>query len=139
MTMNRASTRRQATLPAREKHNQCRIPIWALYPECAGAEGIASPNRARVSVMKAVAVVGLVILVLLMGMPMAMSMGGMAPCPDCPATTTSTLAGLCVAVLSFFALLIGLLLSNVTLLNPRMRPSLWVRRLERPPRRRLPL
>lgn len=89
--------------------------------------------------MKNFAIIGLVVLILLVGMPLAMGMGGMGmggmlSCPSCPATTTWSVAGLCAAVLSFFALLIFLPTSNVTLLLAAMRPYLLVRRLDRPPR-----
>jgi hypothetical protein len=84
--------------------------------------------------MKKVAIIGLVVLILLVGMPLAMGMGGMAPCPDCPATTSWSVIGLCAAVLSFFALLVLLASTNMTLLLTTVRAYLLVRRLDRPPR-----
>lgn len=84
--------------------------------------------------MKKLAILGLVVLILLAGMPLAMGMSAMHPCPECPATTVWSLTGLCAAVLTFFALLIALASRSVTMVLAPVRPLLLVRRVDRPPR-----
>jgi hypothetical protein len=84
--------------------------------------------------MRRGAVIGPVVLIFLVGMTVPMGMHGIASCPHCPGMTPWSMTGLCVAVLSFFALLVHLLSSNLALLRSTVRPYLLVRRLDRPPR-----
>jgi hypothetical protein len=78
-------------------------------------------------------IVLLVLLMLILGIPLAMPMGTTA-CPECPGVGASSLAGMCVAIL------VGLLLlswaAGCTLVGDRSRRRTWIlaHPFERPPR-----
>lgn len=80
-----------------------------------------------------VGIVLLVLLVLILGIPLAMPMGTSA-CPECPGLGTSCLAGTCVAIL--VGLLILAWAAGCTMVGDRSRrrTRILAHWLERPPR-----
>jgi hypothetical protein len=54
--------------------------------------------------MKKIMVLGLVLLILLIGLPLALGMGDMGPCPSCGPGDAPVTAAMCLAVLSLFVL-----------------------------------
>lgn len=84
--------------------------------------------------MRKVAVIGLILLVLLVGLPLAMGMAGMEPCPSCPGGDAPMAVVMCLAILSFFALVVSRHSSPVGSQRPLLRPLLLADPLDRPPR-----
>ncbi len=50
--------------------------------------------------MKTLLVLGLVLLLLVVGLPIAMGMGDMGPCPSCSAPDASVAVAMCLAILA---------------------------------------
>ena len=75
----------------------------------------------------------LVLLVLLVGLPMAMSMGPMPPCPKCNLSPGEAWA-MCLAVLSLISLVVPAPNRRVWAERSHLRLLLLAGRLERPPR-----
>jgi hypothetical protein len=78
-------------------------------------------------------IVLLVLLVLVLGIPLAMPMGASA-CPECPGLGTSSLAGMCVAVLVGFLLFSWAAGFTMVGDRSRRRTHILARSFERPPR-----
>ena len=78
-------------------------------------------------------IVLLVLLVLILGIPLAMPMGTGA-CPDCPGLGTSSPAGICAAVLVGLLLLSWAAGSTMVGDRSRRRTRILARSFERPPR-----
>ena len=78
-------------------------------------------------------IVLLVLLVLVLGIPLAMPMGASA-CPECPGLGTSSLAGMCVAVLVGFLLFSWAAGFTMVGDGSRRRTSILAHSFERPPR-----
>jgi hypothetical protein len=85
--------------------------------------------------VKRVTVICLVMLLLLVGLPLAMGMGDMPTCPECSSAGALPLLGMCVAVvalvMSFVLPLLRLGFQMAVLQPPRLYLA---HRLERPPR-----
>jgi hypothetical protein len=84
--------------------------------------------------MPRVLALGLILLLILLSLPILVSMGLMESCPACPATAMMGALGLCLAVISLFAIV---LLSTSTALQPRPilpRLLLLASGIERPPK-----
>lgn len=84
--------------------------------------------------MAKLVVVALVMLILLTGLPLALGMSAMPPCPSCPAPDAPIWFGACFAVLVWAILTIlmrSLVISHVLAV---LRPFLLATSLERPPR-----
>lgn len=84
--------------------------------------------------MKALIIVLLVLLMLAVGLPLAMGMGDMAPCPNCSALDVSFAVGMCLALFAVGGIFIALAFSGrVRQRNNRSRRLLVASGLERPP------
>ena len=79
------------------------------------------------------AIVLLVLLVLILGIPLAMPMGTSA-CPECPGLGTSSLAGMCAAILVGLLLLSWAAGSTMVGDRSRRRTRILAHSFERPPR-----
>ncbi|HEV8681385.1 MAG TPA: hypothetical protein VGS09_01225 [Actinomycetota bacterium] len=84
--------------------------------------------------MKMALVILLVVLVVLIGLPLAMGMTGPGFCPDCQAHGPPCPAGVCSAVLALFALVAPGLAATFQLRSPRARRLLLTLPLDKPPR-----
>jgi hypothetical protein len=78
-------------------------------------------------------IVLLVLLVLVLGIPLAMPMGASA-CPECPGLGTSSLAGMCLAILVGFLLLSWAAGFTMVGDRSRRRTRILDHSFERPPR-----
>ncbi len=85
--------------------------------------------------MKTIGIVLLVVVLLLAGLPLAMGMG-MDMSGDCPACGPDApiFLAMCLAVLSLFALALGLASSKISLASEPDMPSVSLASLFRPPR-----
>lgn len=84
--------------------------------------------------MKVFLVLGLVLLLVIVGLPLAMGMSDMGSCPACSAPDASFALAMCLAILSLGALLIRSGTSGrVTLVDRPTPRSLTQSRLDRPP------
>ena len=54
--------------------------------------------------MKTLVILGLVVLILLIGLPLAMGMGDMASCPSCGPGDAPVAVAMCLAIVSLFVL-----------------------------------
>jgi hypothetical protein len=84
--------------------------------------------------MKKAVVIALVLLVLLVGLPFAMGMSDMAPCPSCTKGDSPVAVAMCLAIVSLFVLVVS---SSSSLITPRrqvVRLLLLADPLDRPPR-----
>jgi hypothetical protein len=86
----------------------------------------------RSAVLK-LGIVVLVLIVLLLGIPIAMPMGSGA-CPECPGLGSSPLAGMCVAILAGLILLMWAAGSTRLAERPPRRSRILAYCFERPPR-----
>lgn len=84
--------------------------------------------------MKKAGVIGLILLVLLVGLPLAMGMSGMEPCPSCSGTNAPMAGAMCLAILSFFVLVVSRHSSRVNSQKRVLRPLFLADSLDRPPR-----
>lgn len=84
--------------------------------------------------MKVALVILLVILVLLLGLPLATGMTGSGFCPDCQSHGPPCPAGVCSAVLVLFALVVVGLAGSFQLGTSRFQRLLLALTLDRPPR-----
>jgi hypothetical protein len=66
--------------------------------------------------VKKAAVITLVLLVLLVGLPLAMGMSDMPPCPSCTKGDAPVAVAMCLAILSLFVLVVS---SNSSLVASR--------------------
>lgn len=85
-------------------------------------------------VMKKAVVIALVLLVLVVGLPLAMGMSGMAPCPSCTGVDTPVAVAMCFAIISLFVLVVS---SQSSLISSRREVVRLLARSdppERPPR-----
>jgi hypothetical protein len=83
--------------------------------------------------MKKAAVIALVLLVLLVGLPFAMGMSDMAPCPSCTKGDAPVAVAMCLAIVAVFVLAVS---SNRILIASRrevVRVLLFADPPERPP------
>jgi len=78
-------------------------------------------------------IVLLVLVVLILGIPLAMPMGGGA-CPECPGLGTNSLAGMCVAILVGLLLLAWAAGSTALAERSHRGSRLLAHSFERPPR-----
>jgi hypothetical protein len=84
--------------------------------------------------VKKVAVIALVLLVLVMGLPLAMGMSDMGPCPSCTGVDTPVAVAMCLAIVSAFVFVVS---SKSGLMASRRQQVRLVLRSdppERPPR-----
>jgi hypothetical protein len=85
--------------------------------------------------MKNVAVIALVLLVLIVGLPLAMDMSDMAPCPSCTGgVTTPVTVAMCLAILTLFILIASTQSSLIASRTLVVRLLLRADPPERPPR-----
>jgi hypothetical protein len=84
--------------------------------------------------MKNVAVIALVLLVLIVGLPLAMGMSDMAPCPSCTGVDTRVTGAMCLAIISLFILIASTQSSPIASRNLVVRLLLRPDPPERPPR-----
>jgi hypothetical protein len=84
--------------------------------------------------MRRVLVLAFVLLVLLTGLPLALGMGAMEPCPSCPAPDAPVWFGACFAILAWGLIAIGLRSIRVAPTVAVLKPLLLAISLERPPR-----
>lgn len=84
--------------------------------------------------MRQAAIVLLVLIVLLTGLPLAMSMNDMPPCPNCSSVGSLTLFGMCAAIIALARFAVALLEAYIRPTSVLMRLLLLVRPLEKPPR-----
>jgi hypothetical protein len=82
--------------------------------------------------MKKAAVIALVLLVLLAGLPFAMGMSDMAPCPSC--TGVERPVAMCLAMVSLFVLIVSSSSSVIGSRRQVVRLLLFADPPERPPR-----
>lgn len=83
--------------------------------------------------IKGVLLLGLLLLVLLAGLPLVMAMGPMPPCPECSLTPGGMLA-MCFAILGLLTLLVPASASRLTRNRELFRLLLGPAPPERPPR-----
>lgn len=84
--------------------------------------------------MKKAAVIALVLLVLLVGLPLAMGMSEMAPCPSCTEGDARVAVAMCFAIVSLFVLVMSSRSSPIAS-RPRVFRLLFLADPpERPPR-----
>jgi|ERR687896_124248 hypothetical protein len=81
--------------------------------------------------VKKAAVIALVLLVLVIGLPLAMGMSDMAPCPSCTGVGTPLAVAMCLAIMSFFVLVVS---SSSVRISMR-RQLVWLECLADPPER----
>jgi hypothetical protein len=84
--------------------------------------------------MKKVAVIALVLLVLLVGMPFAMGIGDMTPCPSCSEAGAPIAIAMCLAIVSLFVFVVALRGDLITSRRQVVRLLLLADPPERPPR-----
>jgi hypothetical protein len=84
--------------------------------------------------VKKLVVITLVLLILLVGLPLAMGMGDMAPCPSCTGIERPVAVAMCLAIVSLFVLIVSLGSSVIGSRRQVVRLRTFVDRLERPPR-----
>jgi hypothetical protein len=84
--------------------------------------------------MKVALVILLVVLVLLLGLPLAMGMTGPGFCPDCQSHGPPCPPGVCSALLALFAVVAPGLAASFQLGTSRVRRLLLALSLDRPPR-----
>jgi hypothetical protein len=84
--------------------------------------------------MRKVLVLALVLLILLTGLPLALGMSAMPPCPSCPAPDAPIWFGACFAILvwAFLTILVRSFLVSHAL--AALKQLLLATSLERPPR-----
>lgn len=80
------------------------------------------------------AVVALVLLVLVVGLPLAMGMSEMAPCPSCTGLNTPVAVAMCLAIVSLFVLVVSSNSSRIASRQQVVRLRLLAEPPERPPR-----
>jgi hypothetical protein len=84
--------------------------------------------------MRRALVLALVLLILLAGLPLALGMGAMEPCPSCPAPDAPIWFGACFAILAWGLTTIVLRSIRVSPVVAALKPLLLAISLERPPR-----
>jgi hypothetical protein len=84
--------------------------------------------------MKKAVVIALVLLVLLVGLPLAMGMSDMAPCPSCTKGDAPVAVAMCLAIVSLFVLVMSSNSSVIVARRRVVRVLLLADPLERPPR-----
>jgi len=84
--------------------------------------------------MKKVAVIALVLLVLLVGLPLAMGMSAMAPCRSCTKGDAPVAVAMCLAIVSLFVLVVSSSSSFIAARRQMVRLLLFADPPERPPR-----
>lgn len=84
--------------------------------------------------MRKVAVIALILIVLLVGLPLSMDMSDMAPCPSCRGSDAPVAVAMCLAILLFFVLLVSAHSSRVASRRQMVRFLLLADPPERPPR-----
>lgn len=84
--------------------------------------------------MKTLLVLGLVLLLLVVGLPLAMGMGDMAPCPACSAPDAHLAIAMCLAIFAMGAVFMSSSLSRrMPLRSNRIPEFLALSSLDRPP------
>jgi hypothetical protein len=84
--------------------------------------------------VKKAPVIALVLLVLLIGLPLAMGMPDIAPCPSCTGVDTPVAVAMCLAIVSLFVLVLSSSSSRIALRRALLRLLLFDDPPERPPR-----
>lgn len=84
--------------------------------------------------MKKAAVIALVLLVLLVGLPFAMGMSEMPPCPSCTKGDAPVTVAMCLAIVSLFVLVVSSNSSGTASRRQVLRLLLLADPPERPPR-----
>jgi hypothetical protein len=84
--------------------------------------------------MKKAAVIALVLLVLLVGLPFTMGMSDMAPCPSCTGVQWPVAVAMCFAIASLFVLIVSSRSSAIGSKRQVVRLPLFADPPERPPR-----
>ncbi|MGH2385679.1 MAG: hypothetical protein ACRDJL_09540 [Actinomycetota bacterium] len=84
--------------------------------------------------MRRVLVLSLVLLILITGLPLALGMGAMEPCPSCPAPDAPISFGACFAILAWALMTVVLRSIRVSSAAAVLKPLLLATSLERPPR-----
>jgi hypothetical protein len=102
----------------------------ARWRETAGTAG----GQIECEAMRKVLVLALVLLILLMGLPLALGMSAMTPCPSCPAPDAPIWCGACFAILVWAVLSILVRSFPVSHALAALKPVLFAKSLERPPR-----
>lgn len=84
--------------------------------------------------MKTLLFLGLVLLLLVVGLPLAMGMGDMAPCPACSAPDASLAMSMCLAILAIGGAFMPFALSRrIHLRSIRTPQFVALSSLDRPP------
>lgn len=84
--------------------------------------------------MKKVPILVLIVLLLFVGLPLVMgSMSGMAPCPSCTTVEAPVAVAMCLAIVSFFALVVSSRSSRIGSRPEIVRFQLLTDPPERPP------
>jgi hypothetical protein len=84
--------------------------------------------------MKKLAIIALVVLVLVVGLPLAMGMSDMAPCPNCTGINTPEAVTMCLAIVSLFVLIVSSYSSRIASGQQMVNLRLLADPPERPPR-----
>lgn len=84
--------------------------------------------------MKKASVIALILLVLVVGLPLAMGMSDITPCPSCTGINTPVAVAMCLAILSLFVLVVSSSSSRIASTQQVIRLGLLAEPPERPPR-----
>lgn len=84
--------------------------------------------------MNKAVVIARVVLVLIVGLPLAMGMSDMGPCPSCTGVETPGAVAMCLAIVSLFALVVSSKSSVIASTQQVIRLRLLADPPERPPR-----
>ena len=87
-----------------------------------------------VETMRRALILSLVLVILVTGLPLALGMGAMQPCPSCPAPDAPIWFGACFAILAWGLITIALRSMRVLPDVAVLKPLLLAISLERPPR-----
>jgi hypothetical protein len=91
-------------------------------------------GQLQCGVMTRVLIVALVLLILLTGLPLALGMSAMPPCPSCPAPDAPIWFGACFAILVWAVLMILVRSFLISHASAALKPLLFAKSLEHPPR-----
>ncbi len=83
--------------------------------------------------VKKASVIALVVLLLVVGLPLAMGMSGMAPCPSCTGVEPPVAVAMCLAIVSLLVLIVSLRSSRIASRPQLVRLLLLSDPPERPP------
>jgi len=103
-------------------------------PVTGTARGRENDRTVTVRAMRRALVLSLVLLILITGLPLALGMGAMEPCPSCPAPDAPIWFGACFAILAWGLMTVALLSMRVSPAAALLKSLLVTTSLERPPR-----